>query len=136
MRDSREAHMRLCASKNVKVALLYVVFCGGVMLLTSGSSQRIQGRDTMLRIGLVAGIAILLQFFISVKCVRERIVLGTVTISLASALFSEIQPLIARRLAGFLRIADDALWGIALIVSLSMLVSSVRARRLQRFSSE
>ena len=135
MKDSREAHLRLCASRNVKVALLYVFFCGGVMLLTGGPPHRTQGSDTMLRIGLLVGTAILVQFFISVKCVRERIVLGAITISLAGAFLLEIQPLIARRLAGFLRIADDLLWGVALIVSVSMFISSIRARRFQRRSS-
>ncbi len=89
----------------------------------------------MLRIGLLVGIAILVQFFISVKCVRERIVLGAITISLAGAFLLEIQPLIAQRLAGFLRMADDLLWGLALIVSVSMLISSVRTRKFQRPSS-
>ena len=136
MGDSREVHMRLCASRNVKVALLYVLFCGGVMLLTSGAPQKIQGHDATLRVGLLVGIAVLVQFFIAVKCVRERIVLGTIAISLASALLLQFQPLTAQRFAEFWRIADDLLWGIALVISFSMFISSVRARRAQRSSSE
>ncbi len=125
---SNYSHSQLCASRNVKVALVYVVFCGVCLFLSWRPSHALPGPDRLLPFGLLVAIVILAQVAFAVKCVRERVVVGAIIASLASALVARLAPGVVSPLAGVLRIIDYLLWGIACVISVSMFVSSIRFR--------
>jgi len=128
MSNSHYSHSQLCASRNVKVALVYVVFCGVCLFLSWRPSHALPGPDRLLPFGLLVAIVILAQVAFAVKCVRERVVVGAIMLSLASALVARLAPGVVSPLAGVLRIIDYLLWGIASVISVSMFVSSIRFR--------
>jgi hypothetical protein len=126
---SSDAHLRLCASKNTKIALLYVLFCvvcTSSWFLTQPSSLGTGGK--LLWFGLVATISILVQLFIAMNCIRERVVLGCVIASFLIRLVSEIAPGVVNADAGLIGSTRQVLWGVASIISITMLVSSIRFR--------
>src|SRR5438552_13828624 len=126
MNNWHYSHSRFCASRNVKVALLYVGFCGGCAFLSWRPSHALPSPDRLLPFGLLVAIVILAQVAFAVKCIRERVVVGAIMASLASALVSEVAPGVVSPVAGLLRITDYLLWGLAIVISVSMLVSSIR----------
>ena len=126
---SSDDHLRLCPSKNIKTALFYVLFC--VVCTSSGFLTQASSRGTggkLLWFGLVATISILVQFYIAMNCIRERVVLGCVIASFLIRLVSEIAPGAVNADAGLIRSTRHVLWGVATIISISMLVSSIRFR--------
>jgi hypothetical protein len=60
------------------------------------------------------------------KCFRERLVLGLAIASFVLAEVSEFAPAIVGPFAGLVKSGDLALTGLALLVSLSMLIQSAR----------
>jgi hypothetical protein len=122
------SHSRFCASRNVKVALLYVAFCGVCVFLSWRPSHALPVPDRGLPFGLLVAIVILAQVAFAVKCVRERVAVGAMMVSLASALVAEVAPGVVSPVAGLLRITDYLLWGLATVISVSMFVSSIRLR--------
>lgn len=122
------SHSQLCASRNVEVALVYVVFCGVCLFLSWRPSRALPNPDRLLPFGLLVAIVILAQVAFAVKCVRERVVVGAIMVSFASALVAQLAPGVVSPLADVLRIIDYLLWGIASAISVSMFVSSIRFR--------
>ena len=131
MNNWRYSHSALCASRNVKVALVYVVFCGVCVLLSWRPSHALPGPDRLLPFGLLVAIVILAQVAFAVKCVRERVVVGAIMASLVVALVAAVAPGVVSPVAGLLKITDYLLWGVATVISVSMFVSSIRSRAPQ-----
>ena len=73
-------------------------------------------------------IVVLVQLFIAMKCVRERVVLGAVIASFVSRLVSEVVPGAVSPDGASFRVTRQALWVLATVISISMLVSSIRLR--------
>jgi hypothetical protein len=131
MSNWQYSHSQLCASRNVKVALFYVVFCGVCVFLSWKPSRALPGPDRLLPFGLLVAIVILGQVAFAVKCVRERVVVGAIMASLLSDLVAAVAPGIVSPVAGLLKTGDYLLWGLAIMISLSMFVSSIRSRAPQ-----
>lgn len=125
------SHSQMCASRNVKVALLYVAFCVGCVFLSWRPSRALPSPDRLLPFGLVVAIVILAQVAFAVKCVRERVVVVAIMASLLGALVAALAPGVVSPVAGLLRTIDYLLWGVAIVISVSMFVSSVRSRAPQ-----
>ena len=131
MNNWHYSHSQLCASRNVEVAMLYVVFCGACVFLGWRPSHALPGPDRLLPFGLLVAIVILAQVAFAVKCVRERVVVGAIIASLLSGLVAAVAPGVVRPVAGLLRTTDNVLWVVAIVISASMFVSSIRSRAPQ-----
>ena len=129
MKVTTREHSLLCASENTKIALIYVCSCTLCTYLTFSThrpSDGSNGNGYWLWVGIVFGIFILIQLFMAVKCIRERIVLASVTISLMSRLVASITPRVANSATVLMYVADYLLWSLAVVVSVTMLISAVR----------
>lgn len=81
--------------------------------------------------GLVSAVWILVYLFVAMKCIRERVVLGCVIASLIIRFVSEAAPGAVNADAGLLESTRHMLWGLATVVSITMLVSAIRFRTSQ-----
>lgn len=123
-------HGRLCANRNIRVALIVVAFCGMEVAL----SWRSLGRntpiehDTMFFLGHVIAIAVLVLLFTGFRCLRERLVLVLAMVKFAIGLVSGLAPALVSSTSNFAKRGDLALWVIAAALSVSMFVSSVKLK--------
>jgi hypothetical protein len=87
--------------------------------------------DELTLFGFVAAIFILVQCFIAMNCIRERIVLGSMIALFVSRLASEVAPEVVSSAVASFRISRYLLSSLATLVSASMLISSIRFRAAQ-----
>jgi hypothetical protein len=121
-----EMHARICAVRNVRIALFLV----GFFTLEVFLSWRALGKpflehnlyDLLFRIVLLIVVFPLLLNLS--RCVPERFVLGIVTVRFVTGWVIEFAPNLVDPVAGFVRQCNLVLWILALLTSLTMLVSS------------
>lgn len=125
----QDVHSRWCANRYAPTALGFVAFCAlGAIQSWRGLGKEILKGDTVLLLGILFVIAMLLQLFVSLKCVRERIVLGLLIMRFALGFIVKMAPPLSGTAADVWKGGSFALWAAALGVSLSMLYSSLRFR--------
>lgn len=124
----RDFHSQNCAITNIRTSMIFVAFCG----LEAFLSWRVLGNAfpeynllNVLRDFVV--IAVCAKFLLMFRCSRERFVVSLVILRYVIGLTSASMPTVVNRVAGLVRIGDFALWVLALIVSLSMLVQAARS---------
>lgn len=125
---SDDDHTRLCANRNIRVALIVVAFCGMEVALSwrsLGGNKPVE-HDTSFFLGHVIAIAGLSVLFAGFRCLRERLVLALAIIKFATGLVSGFAPALVSSTSSFVKRGDLMLWVIATGLSISMLVSSVR----------
>src|SRR6185437_10771275 len=127
---SIEVHSRYCANRNLWVAFAFVAFCLMEAILSWRSLGKEQSAQPVgiILLGHGVAIAVLAQLLVVFKCLRERIVLSLGIVRLAEGLFGGLAPGWVSPVAVTLRPANLALWVLAGIISLTMLVSAARAR--------
>lgn len=125
---SRDVHLRFCANRNVATSLIFVAICAMEMFLgwRSLGGGHVAAHSTVHLLGDAAGILILGQFFTVFGCLRERIVLSLGIARLAAALIAGLAPGWVSPVAATMSQGSFALWTLAGIISLSMLVSASR----------
>ena len=125
--QNEEYHTRNCAITNVRTSIIFVAFCAMEVFLSwreLGKVLPIYSQFNVLRdVFVIVACAQLLQMY---RCFQERFVVSLVILRYMIALVSAFMPTLINRAAGFLGVVDLALWVLALIVSLSMLVQSAR----------
>jgi peptidoglycan/LPS O-acetylase OafA/YrhL len=123
----QDVHLRICANRRTKVSLLFVAFCVMETLLVWRPlvNNETADRGTVFVLGLVVTIAVLIQMLRLFRCRRERIVLGLAIASFGASLISAIAPSFMLKFEPLVTRADLVLWIIAVVLSLSMLVSSL-----------
>jgi hypothetical protein len=123
-------HERLCANRNLPMALIVVVFCGMELVLSwrsLGRSSPVE-HDKLFFLGPVIGIAVLAMLFAEFKCIRERLVLALAMIRFATGLVSNLAPGLVNPTSKLLKGSYLLLWIIATVISISMLVSSAKLK--------
>ena len=125
---SGNVHSRFCANRNVVTALIFVAFCAMGVFLSwrSFAEGKVFTGSTIHSLGDALGIVILVQWLTVFRCLRERIVLSLGIIRLAAALVAGLEPGWVDPVAVTMRQGSLALWTLAGIISLSMLVSALR----------
>jgi hypothetical protein len=122
-----EMHARICAVRNVRIALFLV----GFFTLEVFLSWKALGKpfldhnlyDLIFRIVLlIAVFPVLLNIC---RCVPERFILGIVTIRFVTGWVIELAPNLVEPVAGLVRQCNLMLWILAFLTSLTMLVSSL-----------
>lgn len=126
-RSNEELHARYCALRNPRSALVLVV-CFSVLMFVSWRDlhKAPQPRDFIELAFAIFLIAISANSLLIFKCFRERLVLVLAITSFVAAEVSEFAPAIVRPFAGLVNSGDLALSGLALLVSLTMLIQSAR----------
>src|SRR5437879_7219843 len=123
-------HTRLCANRNIPVALIVVAFC----VMEVALSWRSLGRnkpvehDTLFFLGPMIAIAVLALLFAGFTCLRERLVLALAIIKLATGLVSGFAPALVSSTSSLVKRGGLMLWVIATGLSVSMLVSSAKLK--------
>jgi hypothetical protein len=131
--DSGQAHLRLCANKHAWIALIFVAFSALELVLSWRPLVRDNPHDRnwALIMGLIVTIAVLGQLLVVFKCLRERLVLCLAIASFARGLLLLLVPPLAVRLSAKLITGGNiVLWTVATMLSLSILLSSLRQKRL------
>lgn len=129
-------HAKYCANRHWKIALIYVLASGFVLFAAlRGYSHAATGtppkRDAFQLFFDIYAIGVGGWIFIKFRCLRERIVIGVFAISLLRAVAIRLNPsLIPLASAVHLREANLLLWSTSIIISLSMLVSSIRYKEV------
>lgn len=123
----QDVHLRVCANRHTKISLLFVAFCVMETLLVWRPlvNSETADRGAVFVLGLAVTIAVLTQMLRLFRCPRERIILGLAIASFGISLISAIAPSLMLKFEPFVAHADLALWVIAFVLSLSMLVSSL-----------
>ncbi len=124
-RSNEEVHARYCAVRNVRIALLFVAFCTlQAFLWWRDLDKAFPQYGPYDLVWHVIAIAVIVKLFAAFACLRERFVLGLGIAVLVRGLVSGFKPSLIDPVAGMVRHAFLALWVVALLLSLSMLVSS------------
>lgn len=125
---SVDVHSRYCANRNIGVAFAFLAFCCMEAIL----SWRALGKEypaqhgVMILLGQAVAIAVLAQLLTVFRCLRERIVLSLSIVRLATGLVAGLAPGWVSPAAVSIRLGSLALWCLAGIISLSMLISASR----------
>lgn len=127
---SVKVHSRYCANRNVWVAFAFVAFCLMEAILSWRSLGKEQSAQPVgiILLGHGVAIAVLAQLLAVFKCLRERIVLSLGIVRLAAGLFRGLAPGWVSPVAVTVRQGSLALWVLAGIISLTMLVSAARVQ--------
>ena len=129
-RARRESlHDRFCANRSVATATVFVAGCAWVLVgfwMASGKPHTVDSAALSLffQTVVIFGIGLCFTQF---KCIRERVVLALWLPTPARELFFTAVPSLANR-SGFAYRVDLAASAIALVVSISMLISALRSR--------
>ena len=118
-------HSRYCAVRSMRMALIFVAFCTLEVFLswkTLGKSFSEYSIFEILRDIAVIGACVI--FMLMYKCFWERFVIGLIIVRYVTGLVTGFAPHIIDPFSGLVRLGNLALWVLALIVSLSMLVQS------------
>lgn len=125
--SNEEFHARNCAIANSRTSIIFVAFCALEVFL----SWRVLGKTfpAYNLVGVFRDIVMIMvcaKLLLIFRCFRERLVVGIVMLRYVISLVSGFMPTVFNRAAGPIRSVDLALWVLALIVSLSMLIHSAR----------
>jgi hypothetical protein len=125
------SHNHFCANRSVKVGAIFVGSC--VLVLVAG--WRALGRSPTTGMFTHALLILGLGFCLAVfKCIQERVVLGLSLLTPATALLLAGAPSLANW-SSFAYRLDLAAAAFALVVSISMLMSTLRGRNRPSVSS-
>jgi hypothetical protein len=128
-RTAVDAHSQWCANRNPKIALGVAAFCGLEAFLSwRTASQAPSNPDWFFQLVSVYVIFLLLHFLVAFKCVRERLVLGIFTATFVVGVAGGFAPSVFGPAIDPLGRAETVLWGVAFLVSLTMIYSSLRLR--------
>lgn len=128
--DSESFHNRYCANRSVGTAQLFVAFCAIVLFAgwwAALGEPHPQESGAFFLFFQAYDLFVVGVLFAAFKCVRERVVLAVSLLGPARVLLFAAVP----RLRGWAGVADRvalAAWAIALVISLSMLISALRRR--------
>ena len=121
------AHLRRCAYRNTRSALVFVVLSAiGAFLGWRAIGEPLPQSDSAGVLGNAAVIITLVLLFIEFKCTRERLVIGLVTSRFIVGLVAKLTPAAFEPFVLIFRNASFALWVAVLGISLSMLMTSLR----------
>ena len=122
-----EMHARICPVRNIRIA----VFLAGFFTLEIFLSWRALGKpflehnlyDLLFRIVICS---LLFPFLLNIsRCVPERFILGIIMIRFVTGWVIEFAPNLVVPVAGLVRQCNLVLWILALLISLTILVSSL-----------
>ena len=127
--NARNFHDRFCANRTVKTAGFFVACCATALLSSWGALGRSRPVDSsaffvFFQIYILFVIGVLFTVF---KCLRERVVLGLALLPPIRVLSFRAAPSL-RTLAGLVGQFDFVVSLVALVVSVSMLISALRSR--------
>ena len=134
----KKTHERICAVKNLRSALLLVVFFTLEVFL----SWRALGKPFLehslysLLFRIVLSILVFPALLNIFRCVPERFILAIVTIRIATGWVIEFAPSLAVSAAGLVRQTNLVLWVLALLTSLAMLISAFTTSRSTQEGSQ
>ncbi len=128
---SGNAHATLCANRNSRIALIFVALSGMGVALSWRSlhNQDPVKIDMVFLLGHLIAIAVLIQLFVTLKCIRERLALGLATAKLSLGLFSGLVPSVVSPTSRLVKVGSLLLWVLAAILSISMLASSLQRQK-------
>ncbi len=121
-----EIHEGLCASRNVPIAVAFMVFCilGAATNLYATTTGTHRSSSIASLLARIIAVVILVQLFIAFKCVKERVVIGIVALRLLAGLLSIIFPQFSLSSTPVHQVALT-LWIAGTLISLSMFVSAL-----------
>ena len=124
-------HPRFCATRSVPVASIFVASCAIVVFagwrsLGKGPPQE---HDVVFLLFSFYAFGLYVYFFAVFKCFRERLVIGIGAIGTAKGLVGRLTPNFFWPHYGLVRDAMLALEILALVISLSMLLSALEWRK-------
>lgn len=121
---SRSFHDHFCATRSVGTAAIFVGSCALVFVASWRTLGHSPAVGAFTQVYLILGIGFCLAVF---NCVRERVVFGLWLLTPARALLFAADPNLANW-SGFAYRVDLAASAIALVVSISMLISALGRR--------
>jgi hypothetical protein len=127
--DSSDYHQRYCALRNRKASLIFFAYCLFEVLIrwhSLGRGQEIEPRSVIFYIAVVAVIAALGDLVVALKCFRERLVLAIAIVSFVFVLLKGVLHSLITAVGGTVGRVFLIVWIIAMLVSLSMVVSAYR----------
>jgi hypothetical protein len=126
---SNISHARYCANRNVKSSVLFIALCGMGTALSWRSMHHPLAASAVSTFGMLVALVILVQVFFSSKCIRERLVAGIVMIVLGIGYLDAVAVARVGHGVGALEVSRPILWTVATLISLTMLISSIRTHR-------
>ncbi len=126
--DSSIPHAHYCANRNVKIAAIFVAFCGIGTAMSWRSIHHHLAPSAVSTFGLLVAIVILAQVWLSSRCIRERLVTSIIMIVLGIGYLDAVAGARLGHGNVGLEVSRPMLWTIATLISISMLISSIRAR--------
>jgi hypothetical protein len=123
-RSNEEAHARYCAIKRTRIALCFVAVCLLMLYLNWRDLGKPYSRaSTYDLFWEVVSIAACYELLMVFRCLRERIVVGLLMLIAIRVVVSRFVPALQNEFASPLRYIFLMLWTLALLTSLSMVVS-------------
>lgn len=124
-------HSRLCALRNVKTAVIFLLFCvlqAWMGWREIGESVAPAGQSLIFYIAEIAVIAALVDFIVALKCLRERLVLGLAIFSFLLGLVGSLAPRALSAIpSASVKDLQFLLWLAASLVSVTLVYSAFRA---------
>jgi hypothetical protein len=120
-----DLHARYCAVRNVKSAVFWVAFCALELFLVV-RSRRLPERHLIELPFFIYVIGLSIVLVAKCPCFRERLVVGFGAMSLAIGALSSYFPRFFTPFFDVVRDSKIGLWMAALMVSITLLISSAR----------
>lgn len=128
----RAAHSRYCAARNKKTATVFLCISALEVAWHWGAISRALPRppaSMYVFVGLIAALVLMFDLMLSLRCFRERLVLGLGAASFLIALIEQMSPDLAASVLARAGQLILLLWVVAAFTSASLLLSATGWRR-------